>query len=75
MSPADPLDFYDVRSLLGDDEQLIRETVARFVDREVVPIIGECFATERFPVELVPRLADLGLFGATIEGYGCAGLG
>jgi glutaryl-CoA dehydrogenase len=75
MSLADPLDFYDVRALLGDDERLIRDTVARFVAREVLPIIGECFAAERFPMELVPRLAELGLFGATIEGYGCAGLG
>ena len=75
MSSADPLDFYDVRALLDDDERLIRDSVARFVDREVAPIIGDCFAAERFPVELVPRLADLGLFGATIEGYGCAGLG
>jgi glutaryl-CoA dehydrogenase len=53
---------------------LIRDTVARFVDRDVAPIIGECFAAERFPVELVPRLAELGLFGATLRGYGCAGL-
>jgi glutaryl-CoA dehydrogenase len=75
MSLADPLDFYDVRALLGDDERLIRDTVARFVAREVLPIIGECFAAERFPVELVPRLAELGLFGVTIEGYGCTGLG
>lgn len=75
MNPADPLDFYDVRALLGDDERLVRDSVARFVDGEVMPIIGDCFATERFPLELVPRLAELGLFGATIEGYGCAGLG
>jgi glutaryl-CoA dehydrogenase len=69
------LDFYDVGALLTDDERLIRETVARFVDREVAPIIADCFAAERFPVELVPRLAELGLFGATLNGYGCAGLG
>lgn len=75
MSQADPLDSYDVRALLGDDERLIRDTVARFVDREVLPVIGDCFAAERFPIELVPRLAELGLFGATIDGYGCAGLG
>jgi glutaryl-CoA dehydrogenase len=48
--------------------------VARFVDREVLPIIAECFAAQRFPVELVPRLASLGLFGATLRDYGCAGL-
>jgi glutaryl-CoA dehydrogenase len=75
MEPADSLDFYDVSALLSDDERLVRETVGRFVDREVTPIIGECFAAERFPVELIPRLAELGLFGATLRGYGCAGLG
>jgi glutaryl-CoA dehydrogenase len=75
MGPSNPLDFYDVTALLGDDERLIRETVGRFVDREVTPIIADCFAAERFPAELVPRLAELGLFGATLSGYGCAGLG
>jgi glutaryl-CoA dehydrogenase len=74
MSSIDPLDFYDVRALLSDEERLVQDTVARFVDREVVPIIAESFAAERFPVELVPRLAELGLFGATLQGYGCAGL-
>jgi glutaryl-CoA dehydrogenase len=75
MTSPNPLDFYDVGALLTDDERLIRETVARFVDREVAPIIADCFAAERFPLELVPRLAELGLFGATLHGYGCAGLG
>jgi glutaryl-CoA dehydrogenase len=74
MSSADPLDFFAVDALLRDDERLVRDTVARFVDREVLPIIAQCFATERFPSELVPRLAELGLFGATLEGFGCAGL-
>jgi glutaryl-CoA dehydrogenase len=75
MAPSDPLDFYDITTLLSDDERLIRDTVGRFVDREVTPIIAECFAAERFPSELVPRLAELGLFGATLHGYGCPGLG
>src|SRR5688572_1688624 len=75
MGSPDPLDFYDVAALLDDDERLIRATVGRFVDREVTPIIADCFAAERFPVELVPRLAELGLFGATLQGYGCPGLG
>ena len=74
MSSIDPLDFYDVRALLSDEERLVQDTVARFVDREVAPIIAECFAAERFPVELIPRLAELGLFGATLQDYGCAGL-
>jgi glutaryl-CoA dehydrogenase len=75
MESPDPLDFYAVGALLDDGERLVRDTVARFVDREVTPLMAECFAAERFPVELVPRLAELGLFGATIHGYGCAGLG
>ncbi|HJR71144.1 MAG TPA: acyl-CoA dehydrogenase family protein, partial [Gammaproteobacteria bacterium] len=75
MGSPDPLDFYDIGALLSDDERLIRDTVRRFVDREVTPIMADCFAAERFPVELVPRLAELGLFGATLHGYGCPGLG
>src|SRR5688572_7907953 len=74
MSRLDPLDLYDRRSLLSDDERLVQDSVARFVDREVLPIISECFAAERFPAELVPRLAELGLFGSTLTGHGCAGL-
>ena len=74
MSTLDPLDLYDRRSLLSDDERLVQDSVARFVDEEVLPIIGDCFASERFPAELVPRLADLGLFGATLSTHGCAGL-
>jgi glutaryl-CoA dehydrogenase len=75
MSSIDPVDFFDLRGLLSDDERLVRDNVARFVDREVVPLMADCFAAERFPVELVPRLAELGLFGVTLHGYGCAGLG
>ncbi|HZL92163.1 MAG TPA: acyl-CoA dehydrogenase family protein, partial [Vicinamibacterales bacterium] len=60
--------------MLSDDERLVQDNVRRFVDREVQPIIAECFAAERFPRELVPRLAELGLFGVTLTDYGCAGL-
>jgi glutaryl-CoA dehydrogenase len=48
--------------------------VARFVDESVLPIIGECFEGARFPAELIPRIAELGLLGSSIEGYDCAGL-
>jgi glutaryl-CoA dehydrogenase len=74
MSTLDPLDLYDRRSLLSDDERMVQDNVARFVDEEILPIIADCFAAERFPSELVPRLADLGLFGATLATHGCAGL-
>ena len=74
MPSVDPLDLYDIRSSLTDDERLVKDSVARFVDEDVLPVIAECFAAERFPVELIPQIANLGLFGATLEGYGCAGL-
>ncbi|MBK6672814.1 MAG: acyl-CoA dehydrogenase family protein [Proteobacteria bacterium] len=51
------------------------DSVARLVDEKVLPIIRECFEQHRFPGELVPHMASLGLFGAPLEGYGCAGLG
>ena len=75
MSELDPLDLFDVRSLLGDEETMVRDAVVRFVDDAVIPIIRGCFEQQRFPRELVPELARLGLLGSTIDGYGCANLG
>jgi glutaryl-CoA dehydrogenase len=69
-----PLDLFDLRGALTEDEQLVQDSVARLVDERVLPIIQECFEHHRFPRELVPELAALGLLGATLEGYGCAGL-
>lgn len=74
MSTLDPMDFYNVRSLLTDDEQMVQDTVGRFVDEKILPIISECFEDGRFPKELIPEFAELGLFGSSIEGYECAGL-
>ncbi|MFO1377916.1 MAG: acyl-CoA dehydrogenase family protein [Steroidobacteraceae bacterium] len=73
-SPLDPLDLYDVRSELSEDEAMVQDTVARFVDERVRPVIRECFEKHRFPRELVPEIASLGLLGSSIQGYGCAGL-
>jgi glutaryl-CoA dehydrogenase len=73
MSAPDSCDLFDVRALLSDDEKLIKDNVARFVDREVLPIIGQCFADQRFPAHLVPQMAELGLLGATLSSHGCAG--
>ncbi|MBV6424493.1 MAG: Acyl-CoA dehydrogenase [Steroidobacteraceae bacterium] len=70
----DPMDLYGVRALLGEDERMVQDSVARLVDDKVLPIIRECFEQHRFPKELVPELAALGLLGSSIEGYGCAGL-
>ena len=74
MSDLDVRDIYRFGDLLTDDERQIQEAVARWVDQRVLPIIGDCFENERFPSELVPEMAEMGLFGATIEGHGCAGL-
>ncbi|HZF17138.1 MAG TPA: acyl-CoA dehydrogenase family protein [Steroidobacteraceae bacterium] len=73
-APLNPLDLYDVRGLLGEDEQMVQDSVARLVDEKILPIIQHCFEEHRFPGELVPELAALGLFGSTIKGYDCAGL-
>lgn len=67
-------DFYNVATLLSDEERQVQSTVARFVDEQVLPIIADCFEHERFPSELVPAMAELGLFGPTFHDYGCAGL-
>jgi len=70
----DKLDLLDVRAELSEEECLTQDTVARFVEQSVLPIIAECFTDGRFPAELVPDLARLGLLGANLEGHGCAGL-
>ncbi len=64
----------ELEELLTPDERQVRATVREFVSKEIIPIIDQCFVTDRFPKELVPGLAALGVFGPTIEGYGCAGL-
>ncbi len=67
-------DFFDLEGLLTEDERQVRDAVRRFVDERVLPIIADCFEHERFPSELVPEMAALGLFGPTFKDYGCAGL-
>jgi glutaryl-CoA dehydrogenase len=68
-----PLDLYDIRALLTDEERMVQDSVARFVDDKALPIIGDCFDQARFPTELIPEIADLGLLGATLPAeYGGA---
>ncbi len=70
-----PYDLFDVRSLLSEEERAVQDAVARFTDERVIPIIGDCFDQARFPKELVPEIASLGLLGSSLpEEYGCAGL-
>jgi len=74
LSAINPMDFYDVRGQLSEEEQMVQDSVARFTDEKVLPIIREAFEEHRFPAELVPEIAGLGLFGSSIDGYECAGL-
>lgn len=70
-----PTDLFDIRSLLSEEERMIQDSVARFTDQKVLPIIGDCFDQGRFPKELVPEIAAMGLLGSSLpEKYGCANL-
>src|SRR5450830_742913 len=69
------LDFYNIDSVLTEEERAVRDSVRRFVDEKVLPIIGDCYIEGSFPKELVPEMAQLGVLGANLpEEYGCAGL-
>jgi glutaryl-CoA dehydrogenase len=68
-------DFFNVDGSLSEEERAVRDSVRRFVDERVMPIIGSCYVEGRFPKELIPALGELGVFGANLpEQYGCAGL-
>ena len=69
-----PPDFLNLDDLLTDDQRLMRDSVRRFVDLEVQPIIGECFDKGEFPRDLIPKIGALGVLGANLTGYGCAGV-
>ncbi|HEX8816083.1 MAG TPA: acyl-CoA dehydrogenase family protein [Terriglobales bacterium] len=66
------VDFMQFDGLLTDDERLVRDTTRKFIEENLIPIIEECNRAGRFPRELVKPMADLGFFGASLKGYGCA---
>ena len=68
------IDLFDINSLLSEEEQIVRNNVSRFVDENVKPIIKDCFESHSFPKHLIQPIAELGLLGSSIEGYGCAGM-
>lgn len=74
MHKLNPIDLFDIDDQLSDEERMIRDSVARFVDDKALPLIADCFDQGRFPAELIPDIADMGLLGSSLEGYGCAGL-
>src|SRR5205085_10791692 len=66
------VDFIELDSLLNEDERLVRDTARRFIEENLIPIIEQCNREGRFPRELVPQMAELGFFGASLKGCGCA---
>ena len=72
MSADEMVDFYQIDALLSAEEKRIRDDVGAFVDKECMPVIAEHFDQGTFPLKLIPRLADLGLFGVHVDGYGCS---
>jgi len=67
-------DLYNIDHLLSEEERMVRDTVRKFVNDRVLPIIGDHFEAGTFPRELIPEIAELGLLGMHLEGYGGAGL-
>ncbi len=75
MARFEGFDFYDIDALLSEEERMVRDTVRSWVEDTLMPVIGEAYIGRRFPKELIPGLAELGVLGANLpEEYGCAGL-
>ncbi|MCS7052836.1 MAG: acyl-CoA dehydrogenase family protein [Ignavibacterium sp.] len=69
------VDYLDVESLYSEDEKMVRDSVRDFVDEEVLPIIEKHNRESTFPMHLIPKMAEMGLFGPTLPSkYGCAEL-
>ncbi len=69
------VDYFNINNLLTEEEKLVQESVRSFVDAEVIPIIEDSYQDAKFPFQLIPKLAELGVFGMTLpEKYGCAGM-
>ena len=68
------VDFYAIDDLLSPEERAVRDMVREFVDRELIPIMGGYWERAEFPFHLLPKVADLGIVGGALRGYGCPGL-
>ena len=71
---SETVDFYRIDDLLTEEERLVRSSVSRFVDDRFLPIVADHYERASFPMEIVPELARLGVFGMHLQGYGAAGL-
>jgi glutaryl-CoA dehydrogenase len=68
------VDYFSVDSLFSEEELMVRQTARRFAEERILPLIRDCYRDARFPIDLVPEMAELGFLGANLEGYGCAGM-
>ena len=69
------VDFYDVDSLLSEEERMVRDMTREWVEGQILPIIQDAYYQRRFPVEIIPGMAEAGMLGSNLpEEYGCAGL-
>jgi glutaryl-CoA dehydrogenase len=71
MKAFEYVDFYETAAAFDEDEKQIRDSVRAFVNTECMPIIADCFDRGEFPMDLIPRMSEMGLFGVHVEGYGC----
>ncbi|MFN8576165.1 MAG: acyl-CoA dehydrogenase family protein [Candidatus Sericytochromatia bacterium] len=74
MSKFNGVDYYLLDDWFTEEEKMIRQSVRNYVDENLMPIIEECYMEAKFPSQLIEGIADLGVLGCTIKGYGCAGL-
>lgn len=74
MEAYNPPDFYNIDELLSEEQRMIQNSVRQFVTNEIIPYIEDWFIAGEFPKQLIPQIAEMGLLGSTIKGYGCAGL-
>jgi len=72
--PVSLAELIAVDHLLTEEEKLVAETVRRFVRERYLPRAADLFAKEEFPTDLIPEMAEMGLLGAALKGYGCAGM-
>jgi glutaryl-CoA dehydrogenase len=75
MKPFDGLDFYNISSLLTEEEKAVQQTIRNYVSQNIMPVIADHFENHTFPKNLFKELGALGALGANLTGYGCAGLG
>ncbi len=68
------VDYYGIEALLGEEERMVRDAVRDWVEAEFLPIVQKHHREGTFPTHLIPKLGEMGIFGATLKGYGCAGL-